>query len=65
MGLLANNFRSNLAFLMMNWHHMLGRPNFTIIAHIGMMGNAGLRAHLNIENFVDHKNAHILAVGSS
>jgi hypothetical protein len=64
MGLLANSFRSNLAFLTKNWHHMLGRPNFTMIAHTGMMDNTGLRAHFNIEKFVDHKNAYILAVRS-
>jgi hypothetical protein len=43
---------------------MLGRPTFTMIAHAGMIGNVGLRDRLNIENFVDHKNAYILVVGS-
>jgi hypothetical protein len=64
MDLLANNFSSDLAFLTMNWHHMLGRPTFTKTAHIGMIGNVGLRDRLNSENFVNHKNTYILAVGS-
>jgi hypothetical protein len=41
MDLLANNFSSDLAFLTMNWRHMLGRPTFTMIAHAGMIGNVG------------------------
>jgi hypothetical protein len=64
MDLLANNFSSDLAFLTMNWRHMLGRPTFTMIAHTGMIGNVGLTDRLNIENFVDHKNAYVLVVGS-
>jgi hypothetical protein len=62
--LLANNFSSSLAFLTMNWRHMLGRPTFTMIAHAGMIGNVGLRDPLNIEISVDHKNAYVLAVRS-
>lgn len=56
MDLLANNFSSDLAFLTMNWRHMLGRPTFTMIAHAGMIGNVGLRDCLTIENSIYPKN---------
>ncbi|XP_047111572.1 probable phosphorylase b kinase regulatory subunit alpha isoform X2 [Schistocerca piceifrons] len=35
--LLINNFKNDLAFLTMNWRHMLGRPTVTIIGHNGLL----------------------------
>lgn len=36
--LLANKIMMDLAFLTMNWKHMLGRPVYTIIASSRMIG---------------------------
>lgn len=62
--LLANNFNSDLAFLTMNWRHMLGRPTVTMIAHTGMIGNVCFRHYLNFENFINQNNTQHILVGS-
>lgn len=36
--LLASNFMTNIAFLAMNWRHMLGRPTITLVATQYMLG---------------------------
>ncbi|KAF5285006.1 hypothetical protein FQR65_LT02318 [Abscondita terminalis] len=38
-GLLADKFTTNLAFLTMNWRHMLGRPIITLLASIHHLEN--------------------------
>lgn len=49
---LANNIMMDLAFLAMNWRHMLGRPTYVIVASELFDGNLWTKTLLRAYTFI-------------